>query len=93
MTINSNITYPKASDIPDRANDLIAAIAKAMLDEGESCVARSRHASRYHHHHLRILPLGLPRQDARCGVIALVWAAIAVTLVACIGARVPKLTA
>ena len=36
MTINSNITYPKASDIPDRANDLIGAIAKAMLDEGES---------------------------------------------------------
>ena len=36
MTIQSNITYPKASDIPDRANELIAAITKAMLEEGES---------------------------------------------------------
>ena len=36
MTSHSNITYPKASDIPDRANELIAAVARAMLDEGEN---------------------------------------------------------
>ena len=33
MTSHSNITYPKARDIPDRANELIAAIAKAMIDD------------------------------------------------------------
>ena len=44
MTIQSNITYPKASDIPELANELIAALAKAMIAEGnEAQVAVMRH--------------------------------------------------
>ena len=37
MCIQSNITFPHARDvdIPELANELIAAVARAMLEDGE----------------------------------------------------------
>ena len=63
MTINSNITYPKASDIPELRQRTDCRDRQGHVGRRRERVARGRYEARHHYHHLRILPLGIPRQE------------------------------